>query len=317
MKESEHWRSIVGVSDKNVVDLIKKDEIDILVDLAGHTANNSLTVFARKPAPVQVTWLGYPNTTGLSAIDYRFTDIVADPVGEADEYHTEELIRLPNGFLCYRGDETVSANAELPFEMRGHITFGSFNNLTKVTPQVVLTWARILHELPTSHILLKSKQLEDPSVRSRYLELFKEEGVSEDRIDLQAYLPSKNDHLALYDTIDICFDPFPYNGTTTTCEALWMGVPVITLVGDRHAGRVGASILANVGLTDFITEDLDGYIRTAVQLAKNTDYLKEVRLGLREKLQNSSLCDEIGFARDVERSYRTMWDDYTDRASIH
>ena len=188
---SEHWRSIVGQSDNDVVDLIQRDGIDFLVDRAGHTANNRLTLFARKPAPIQVTWLGYPDTTGLSAGDYHFTDIVADPVGEADKFHTEKLIRLPNGFHCYRGDATVSANSELPFGSRGHITFGSLKNLTKVTPQVVLTWARILRELPISHLLLKSKQLENSSICSRFLDLFRESGVSEDRFDLHAYLPGK------------------------------------------------------------------------------------------------------------------------------
>ena len=305
MATSDHWRTIVGMTDPDVAHLIRNDKIDILVDLSGHTFKNRLLVFAQKPAPIQVSWLGYPNTTGLSAIDYRFTDIIADPIGEADELHSETLVRLANGFQCYQGNKTVHSNSELPFKSRGHITFGSFNNLTKVTPEVIKAWSHILHALPKSCLVLKAKQLRHNT--SHYLDCFKQEGISEDRIKLYGYLPSMDDHLELYNKIDICLDPFPYNGATTTCEALWMGVPVITLLGDRHVGRVGASILTNVGLTDFIAQDIDGYIQLAVEMAANTSYLKEIRKGLRERMQGAPLCDARSFASDVEGAYQEMW----------
>ena len=302
---SDHWRSVVGVSDADVVELIKNDKIDILVDLAGHTANNRLLVFAQKPAPIQVTWLGYPNTTGLQAIDYRFTDIIADPIGEADKLHSEKLIRLGNGFQCYKGNKNASIKTQSPSHRRGYITFGSFNDLAKSTPEVIKAWSMILKALPTSHLLLKAKQLEYS--KDHYLDLFRQEGIAQNRIELHARLANPNDHLALYNSIDICLDPFPFNGATTTCEALWMGVPVVTLAGDRHVGRVGASLLTNVGLTNFIAQDIDGYIETAIKMASDTDYLQSTRQGLRERMQHSPLCDGRSFANEVENAYQKMW----------
>ena len=308
MATSDHWRSIVGVTDSDAANLIKNDKIDILVDLSGHTAKNRLLVFARKPAPIQVTWLGYANTTGLSEIDYRFTDLIADPIGEADELHSETLVRLANGFQCYKGNEAVHSNNELPFKRQGHITLGSFNALIKLTPEVIKVWSNILHALPKSCLVLKAKQLQHHA--SYYTECFKQEGIAEDRIKLYGLLPSMEDHLELYNAIDIGLDPFPFNGATTTCEALWMGVPVITLLGDRHAGRVGASILTNVGLTDFIAQDIDGYIQLVVEMAAKTNYLQEIRKGLRERMQRAPLCDGRSFASDVESAYQEMCHHY-------
>ncbi|MGY9060406.1 MAG: O-linked N-acetylglucosamine transferase, SPINDLY family protein, partial [Candidatus Puniceispirillales bacterium] len=247
MTASDHWRSIYKISDQDVVDLIKNDKIDILVDLSGHTGNNSLLIFAQKPASIQVAWLGYPNTTGLSAIDYRFTDIIADPIGEADDLHSEKLFRLPNGFQCYKGDQTVPVGIELPQKRQDYVTFGSFNNFMKITPEVIKTWSKILLAVPKSVLLLKCNQLNQDE--NPYLKLFKNEGITEDRLKVYERLSSMHEHLELYNSIDIGLDPFPFNGATTTCEALWMGVPVITLLGDRHVARVGASILNNVGLT--------------------------------------------------------------------
>jgi predicted O-linked N-acetylglucosamine transferase (SPINDLY family) len=308
MAASDHWRSIAGITDSDVANLIRNDKIDILVDLSGHTAKNRLLVFAQKPAPIQVTWLGYVNTTGLSEIDYRFTDLIADPIGEADELHSETLVRLANGFQCYKGNKAVHSNSELPFKRRGHITFGSFNNLIKVTPEVIKVWSNILNEVPTSRLLLKGSQTN--YLKNYHLELFKQEGITADRLEYHGRLPSMDDHLELYNAIDIGLDPFPFNGATTTCEALWMGVPVITLLGDRHVGRVGASILTNVGLTDFIAQDIDGYIQLAVEMAANTNYLKEIREDLRERMQRAPLCDGRSFASDVERAYQEMWHCY-------
>ena len=308
MTTCDHWRSIFGIPDSEIFKIIRKDKIDILVDLSGHTGKNNLLVFAQKPAPIQVTWLGYPNTTGLSSIDYRFTDIIADPIGEADDLHSEKLLRLPNGFLCFQGNEKVLSKSNPPQTHHDYITFGSFNNLSKITPEVIDVWSKILNLIPKSHLILKCRKLKHN--KDYYYELFKNKGIDKDRIQLYEHLPSTSDHLELYNSVDIGLDPFPYNGATTTCEALWMGVPVITLLGDRHAGRVGASILTNVGLKDFIARDIDSYINLAVKMSANTKKLKEIRMTLRRQMQESLLCDARSFAGNVEASYKDMWHNY-------
>ena len=308
MTTCDHWRSIFGITDSEIFKIIRKDKIDILVDLSGHTGKNNLLVFAQKPAPIQVTWLGYPNTTGLSSIDYRFTDIIADPVGEADDLHSEKLLRLPNGFLCFQGNEKVLSKSNPPQTHYDYITFGSFNNLSKITSEVIDVWSKILNLIPKSHLILKCRKLKHN--KDYYYELFKNKGIDKDRIQLYEHLPSTSDHLELYNSVDIGLDPFPYNGATTTCEALWMGVPVITLLGDRHAGRVGASILTNVGLKDFIARDIDSYINLAVKMSANTKKLKEIRMTLRRQMQESLLCDARSFAGNVETSYKDMWHNY-------
>nr|MCS5623220.1 hypothetical protein [Candidatus Neomarinimicrobiota bacterium] len=291
----------------DVVNLIKKDNIDILVDLSGHTEKNRLTMFTYRPAPIQVTWLGYPNTTGLSSIDYRFTDDISDPIGKADKLHSEKLVRLPKGFLCYQGNKSVPINKDPPCLKQGCVTFGSFNNLNKMTPKTIKTWVRILQAVPNSRLLLKSTQLLDPAIKSKYLEVFNQEGISKDRIDLYSWLPEANSHLRLYDHVDIGLDSFPYNGTTTTCEALWMGVPVITMLGDRHVSRVSASILTHIGLKEFIATDIDEYINKAVEYANNTDFLRLIRADLRHNMQNSDLCNAGAFTSNVEQAYQNMY----------
>jgi predicted O-linked N-acetylglucosamine transferase (SPINDLY family) len=310
MNEANHWRSIIGLNDKAVVELIRKDNIDILVDLSGHTSDNRLKVFTYKPALIQVSWLGYPNTTGLSAIDYRFTDSIADPVGTSDKCHSEQLIRLPNGFLCYRGNDSIPEQRTLPSIKRGYITFGCFNDFAKVNFQVIKLWSKILRAVPNSHLILKARQLVDPEIKSGCLELFNKEGIDSDRIEFYSTLSKTEDHLALYNSIDIALDPFPYNGTTTTCEALWMGVPTITLKGSRHASRVGASIMTHVGLEEFIVESEQEYIETAVKLTENTVNLAKIRSGLRQQMKNSVLCDEKLFTRNIEKIYFKLYKKY-------
>jgi predicted O-linked N-acetylglucosamine transferase (SPINDLY family) len=307
---SDHWHFVHQLSNQDLVDVIKRDRIDILVDLSGHTGKNRLLVFAQKPAPIQITWLGYPDTTGLSAIDYRFTDSIADPVGVADSLHSEKLVRLPRGFLCYQGDTTALESKTLPKKKQGYITFGSFNNLLKVTPQVIKVWSKILHQVPDSKLLLKYNQIAYSA--ERYLKLFAQEGITGDRLKFYGKLPNFKHHLELYNSIDLCLDPFPYNGATTTCESLWMGVPVVTLSGDRHVSRVGASILTCVGLTDFIAKDIDDYIKIAVAKSANENDLESTKKGLREKMQSSQLCDAKLFASEVEHAYRDMWQYYLD-----
>ena len=303
---SDRWRSTVGLDDDTVAARIYRDRIDILVDLAGHTADNRLLVFARKPAPVQVSWLGYPGTTGLPTMDYRFTDEIADPHGDSDRYHSETLYRLPRGFLCYEPPENAPQAGILPYFDSGGITFGSFNNLIKMNSQVVSIWSEILLQIPGSRLLLKSRELADASLNRHYFDLFSKRGISPDRIRVVPPEETVSDHLALYNTIDIGLDPFPYNGTTTTCEALWMGVPVVTLAGMRHAGRVGASILSRVGLRELVTHTEKAYVKKAVDLARNPGYLKGLRDTLRSRMARSPLCDANGFAHEIEKIYGAM-----------
>ena len=304
---SDHWRPIAWLSDRAVVGQVRQDGIDILVDLAGHTAENRLPVFAHKTAPVQVTWLGYPGTTGMPVIDYRLTDDIADPPGEADEYHSETLIRLPEGFLCYGPPDDAPGVSGLPARENGRITFGSFNNLPKINPEVIGLWSRLLQQVPDSRLLLKSKQFADEHVRQRFLDLFSGCGIAAERVTLLPRVASTAGHLALYDQVDIALDPFPYNGTTTTCESLWMGVPVIALRGDRHAGRVGASILTRVGLEDLIAESQDQYIDIGMKLAQDMNGLENLRSGMRLRMQSSALCDGKSFARIMENTFQSLW----------
>ena len=304
---SRHWLVTCGMTDAALAERIRADRIDILVDLAGHSANNRLRTFAAKPAPVQITWLGYPNTTGLKTIDYRFTDAWADPPGDPDAHHTEQLIRLPHGFLCYLAPSIAPSVSPPPAQANGHITFGSYNNLPKVTPEVVALWARILHAVPGARLILKNYSLEDPATRERYHQLFGAHGLAEEQLLLRGRHNTLAEHLGSYSDIDIALDTFPYNGTTTTCEALWMGVPVVTLAADRHAGRVGASLLNSIGLTRLIACSADSFVRIATQLANDVAELARLRSALRGRMSHSPLCDARGFARDMENTYRTLW----------
>ena len=303
-----HWHPIAGLSDDDAFRLIREDGIDILVDLAGHTANNRLPLLARKPAPLQFAWLGYPNTTGLPAIDYRLTDADADPPG-AEQLHTEALIRLETGFLCYAGNEGAPDIGPLPCLERGYVTFASFNNLSKVGAGVAAAWSRILDTVADSRLLLKGKALDDGETRDAFAEMFAGHGIGTQRLDLRGHMDAPGDHMGLYGQADIALDPFPYNGTTTTCEALWMGVPVVTLRGERHAGRVGTSILNRLGLPELAAATLEEYVETAVGLAGRLDELAEIRLGLRARMKASPLGDAPAFAAAIEDAYRRAWAD--------
>lgn len=304
---ADHWAWIYGLDDEAAAARIRADGIDILVDLAGHTGHNRLALFARRPAPVQVSYLGYPNTTGLAAMDYRLTDAWADPPGETDAYYTERLVRLPRGFLCYTPPADAPPVGEIPSSRAGRVTFGSFNNLAKMTPEVVRLWARILRAVPDARLVLKNRALTDAATRERYAALFEAAGVARDRLDLRAWADSRAGHLAAYGGVDVALDTFPYNGTTTTCEALWMGVPVVTLAGDRHAGRVGLSLLHQVGLDAHVARDEDDYVAIAAALAGDAAARAALRAALRERMRASPLCDGGAFARDVEAAYRRMW----------
>lgn len=301
------WRDIHRLSDEQVAAMVRQDGIDILVDLGGHTSQNRLQVFARKPAPVQATYLGYPDTTGLDAMDYRLTDAWADPPGSTEQWHSEQLVRLPRGFLCYRPFADAPPAPELPAATAGIFTFGCFNARPKVTPEVIATWSAILKETPESRLLLKAKALSDESTRRQLLEAFSACGIAPERVQTRGVFPDLLQHLKAYQEIDLALDTFPYNGTTTTCEALWMGVPVVTLAGRTHASRVGLSLLSRLGLEACITDTVQSYIDLAVRLARHPQPLRDVRAGLRQRMARSSLTDALGFVRDLEQAYREMW----------
>jgi predicted O-linked N-acetylglucosamine transferase (SPINDLY family) len=301
------WRDVGSIDDRAVAGQVRADGIDILVDLGGHTGGSRLGVFAMKPAPIQVTWLGYPNTTGLSRIDYRLSDAVADPPGAADALCTERLVRLPGVFLCYRPPAEAPAVEPLPAEAGGTVTFASFNNVPKIGPSVVALWASILGEVPGSRLLMKSKALADEEVRVRYRKLFARHGIAPERIGMFPFVEDLAGSFALHRAVDIGLDAFPYNGTTSTCDALWMGVPVVTLRGDRHAGRVGATLLQAVGLDECTAGSPEAYRAGALALARDLPRLAALRQGLRARVAASPLRDEAGFARAVEQAYREMW----------
>ncbi len=300
---TEVWRSLVGLSDRQAAELIRQDGIDILVDLTGHTAHNRLMVFARKPAPVQVTWLGYPNTTGLEAMDYRLTDALADPPGLTDLHCSEKLIRLARCAWCFKPDLSPPAAARKD----GPITFGSFNNFAKVNATTFDLWARILHAVPDSRLLLKSRGLGSVSVCQGARHALEELGIAPGRLELRGYEPHHRGHLALYERTDIALDTSPYHGTTTTCEALWMGVPVVSLAGNTHVSRVGVSLLSNVALPELVATSHEQYIEIATSLAQDLPRLARLRATLRQRMAASPLTDAPRFARDVEAAFRQMW----------
>jgi protein O-GlcNAc transferase len=311
----DEWRNIAGKDDQTVAKMIQNDGVDILVDLSGHTWDNRLPLFALGLAPVQVTWLGYPDTTELAAMDYRITGHVADPPGEADDRNVEQLVRLPDGFLCYCPPDDAPDVGSPPSAAKGTVTFASFNNQTKVTPEVIKAWAQILQLVPGSELLMKCQSFDSSEVRGRYQGLFEQESVPSDRLHLVGRSPSTPEHLAMYGKAGIALDSFPYNGTTTTCEAFWMGVPVVALRGDRHAARVGASLLAQVGLDSLVGEDVDQYVEKAVSLAGDLQRIESLRAQMRTRMQDSSLCDADKFAGNLEVAFRNMWKEYCARQS--
>jgi protein O-GlcNAc transferase len=304
---TDQWRDICSVSDENAAELIRRDRIDILIDLAGHTKNNRILLFARKPAPVQVTWIGYPPTTGLSSIDYKIVDNYTNPHGITERFYSEKLMRLPESFVSYLPDRESPKVGPLPAFTVGHITYGSFNNFRKVTPQVIEVWAKILISVQNSCLILKSKIFSDENSCRYAKDMFIQRGITENRIILQPP-DSAPKHLASYNLVDIGLDTFPFNGLTTTCEAMWMGVPVITLAVTGYAARAGVSLLTNVGLAEFITKTSDEYISTAVNLAKDFKRLQSLRKHLRDMMMRSPLCNAKKFTADLEICYRKMWE---------
>jgi predicted O-linked N-acetylglucosamine transferase (SPINDLY family) len=306
---ADHWRSVAALPEHDLAQRIRADGIDILIDLAGHVQHNRLMTFARKPAPVLASYLGYPETTGLGAIDFRLTDALADPAdnppGDAEECDAGQLIRLPGCAWCYRPDEHAPppdrADDDAP------ITFGCFNVARKINAALIGTWAAILRATPGSRMIIKDGQGTPSPAIPRLRREFDRLGIAADRVELLSYVPDVAAHFGLYRRIDVALDTFPYHGTTTTCEALWMGVPVVTRAGDAHLSRVGGSLLAAVGLSDLVTQTTDDYVATAVRLAGEGKRTSQQRHARRAQMRRSPLMDAETFARNVESAYRAMW----------
>ena len=301
------WRPMYGIPDPAWAAQVAADRIDILVDLGGHTAGARLRAFARRPAPVQVSWLGYPNTTGLPEIDWRITDAIADPVGEADALHTEKLMRLPTGAWCFRPHADTPAVATRDPAPARPIVFGSFNVPRKFDDAQLRNWAAVLAAVPDSRLLLKAEPFGDAGVRAATLDRLASVGIEPSRVDFSPYLPTRAAHLACYERIDIALDTYPYGGTTTTCEALYMGVPVVTLGGRTHASRVGQSLLTRIGRNEWVARDAQEFIRIAVGLANDRPGLDRLRAGLRAEMRASPLMDETAFAQVMGAAFESMW----------
>lgn len=299
------WCSAVGASDEALARRLRDDGIDILVDLSGHTAYNRLSMFAWKPAPVQVAWLGYFATTGVAAMDYLIADPWTVPEGEESEF-TEKIWRLPETRLCFTPPDVAVDVSALPASTNGYVTFGCFNNLTKVNDAVVALWARVLLAVPGSRLFLKAKQLASVSVRQSVVDRFAAHGIGSQRVVLEGPTP-RSDYLSAYHRVDIALDPFPFSGGTTSAESLWMGVPVLTLTGDRFVSRQGVGLLMNAGLPEWIARDADDYVARAVASAGDLRQLAVLRQELRQRVLASALFDAPRFAGHFEAALRGMW----------
>jgi predicted O-linked N-acetylglucosamine transferase (SPINDLY family) len=301
----DRWRVITGVKDEDADALIRRDGIDILVDLSGHTFYERLKLFARKPAPVQCTWLGYYATTGLPEIDYIIADRIVVPPGD-EGFYTEKPWRLPDSYLCFTIPAAAPEPNALPALANGHITFGSCNKALKTNNAVIALWSEVLHQVPGSRLVLRAAEFRHERVRTVITEKFAECGIAAERLTLLGN-GQREDFLSTYHHFDIALDPFPYAGGTTTMEALWMGVPVVSMRGNRFSGRVSESIFATTGLGEFMAEDAASYRERAIGLARDLPRLAELRRRLRGIVAASPICDAARFTRNLEAAYREMW----------
>ena len=304
-KLADKWMDVANISQENLSNQIREDGIDALIDLSGYTHGNRCAVFAARSALVQISYLGYPHSSGMNSMTHRIVDAITDPEGMT--LNTEELVRMPHCFLCYRPAEEYPEVGPLPALDGGSITFGSFNNITKLTNQSIDLFAKTMNAVPGSRLLLKSHQTKDQMVRERTLARFEANGVSGNRIEFLSRMPSMIDHLETYNRIDIGLDTYPYNGTTTTCEAMWMGVPVLTLAGTRHASRVSASLANAVGLSEMVVESEEAFVAKAVALANDREQLAALRSDLRSKMEASPLRDESGYAKEFGNLLELMF----------
>mmetsp|Transcript_65065 Transcript_65065/g.153083 ORF Transcript_65065/g.153083 Transcript_65065/m.153083 type:complete len:856 (+) Transcript_65065:22-2589(+) len=303
----DRWKKVTGMAAHEVAEMIREDQIDILIELAGHTANNRLDVIALKPAPVQITYIGYNNTTGLGTLDYRLVDEVVDPIDSPQPF-SEELVRIPGCFLCYTPPSRMPDVEPLPALRNGYVTFGSFSCLAKVGEAVVALWARCLHEVPNSKLLVKNKGFYSQDVQATFINKFKAYGIPEHRLKLMALAPTSYEHLNIYNEVDIALDTFPYSNTTTTCESLLMGVPAVCQIGNTHGSRVCHTLLTAIGLAEFSAHTQEEYVTKVKGVASNLQALAMLRKNLRQIMLSSPLCDGPGFVRDkYEPILREKW----------
>lgn len=304
-EEADGWRDVADVEDGRLGALIREDRIDVMVDLNGHSKGNRLPVFALRPAPVQATWMDYVDTTGLKAMDVLIVDrYLARP--EEERFYAEPIVRLPDDAICYTPPKDAPEVTPPPHRRRGRITFGCFNTAYKIGPAVVAAWGRILQQVPGSRMLLNAPEFRHEVVRTRYLAQFAEAGIAPERVEFGQGGPHR-DFMARYAELDIALDPFPYSGGLNTCEALWMGVPVIAFPGDRQAGRLATSHLHNAGFAELVAPNLDGYVGLAVAMAGEPERLKAYREELRPSLAASPLCDASRFIANFEAILRDLW----------
>jgi protein O-GlcNAc transferase len=302
-EHADHWHDIAALSDIEAVQLIRKDRIDILVDLSLHMANNRMLLFARKPAPIQATYLAYCSTSGLNKIDYRITDAFLDPSEGNESIYSEQSIRLPETYWCYQPAAELDEPNPLPALANGYITFGCLNNFCKITPATLKVWCEILRQVPNSRLILHAHE---GSHRQAARDVLTSQDIDPSRLAFEGFKPLK-EYLELYRRIDIALDSFPYGGGTTSCDALWMGVPLLTLRGQMAVGRAGVSILSNLGLQEFIAADATQYVQIAKSLAGDLPRLTELRKSLRGRMQRSPLMNSRRFAQNMESVYRQMW----------
>ena len=303
-KSADVWRDVAALNDAALAQQIREDRIDVLVDLTQHLANNRLPVFARKPAPVQVAWLGYPGSTGLRTMDWRLTDARMEPEGCACSESVEKVMRLPDSWFCFDPLDEYPVPRELPAPRRGHVTFACLNNFCKVNEAVIGRWANVMHAVQDSRLLL---QCPEGDTQARVREFFAAHGIGLERLELCGWMPTRGDFLKLFDRIDIALDPFPYNGGTTTAEALWMGIPVLTLPENLAVSRIGLSILMAAGMPEFVAQTEDEYVRLAAGLAADLPRLAQHRATLRGRMKTSAFMDGPRFAKNFEGACREMW----------
>jgi predicted O-linked N-acetylglucosamine transferase (SPINDLY family) len=297
------WRRTVGLSDEAMADLIRRDRIDILVDLTMHMAGNRMLLFARKPAPLQVTYLAYCSTTGLDTIDYRLSDPYLDPPSLNESYYSERTVRLPRTYWCYDPHPQSPQVNVLPASTVGYVTFGCLNNYCKISRPTLEAWRCLLLKVAGSRLIVYSQE---GTHRQHFREFFAAEGIDPTRLQFVGRLPFRQ-HVERYWQIDIALDPFPYGGGTTTCDALWMGVPMVSIAGQTAVSRSGLSILSNVGLPELVARTPEQYVNTAAGLAADLPRLAALRATMRERMRSSPLVAPGEFARDVEAAYRQMW----------
>jgi protein O-GlcNAc transferase len=301
---ADEWHETAALDDAQLAQKTRSDKIDILIDLVLHAARNRLLTFARKPAPVQATYLAYPGTSGMSAMDWRLTDAFLDPP-ENDAFYSERSLRLES-YWCYQSTEEAPSVAPLPALASGQVTFGCLNHFSKVSAESLECWTRILNNVPNSRLILHCR---GATQQQRVGQSFAAARIDPSRLELLDFLPPAQ-YFQAYNRIDIGLDPFPYNGGTTTCDALWMGVPVVTLAGQLAVARAGVSLLSNVGLPQLIAGTIDQYVQIATTLASDVPALSALRVGLREQMRSSTLCNVSRCTAQLEDAYRTMWQEW-------